>query len=326
MLSTIFLVVLAPLSFEGGSPDAFAEAYFRATNEPVAVVATESSLPAIEIEAETQMGRNTAIDRATPLRRAGDALNSFGFDLWPSAGILIVAGDGRNPFQPAGTEPFPNRPPLPAENVRIEDGMVTVVPEAERYVTLAGLARLDWSRPLTAHWIVARIPVAVRAVEMPEERFLRMVASAAGARLTIGRRSIDAQPDIAVYRRTRIAELEAQERRAALDPIGRWSAARLRAQIDTLRFVPAESLRRSIASPTAIEEFEAPAISALGQVGLTYLSRLREIERTLRPGETSPPGLFGLIAEPPVVHIRLDGNGQISVMFLGRQPGMAVSP
>jgi hypothetical protein len=326
MLNTLLLAVLAPLSFEGGSPDAFAEAYFRATNEPVAVVATEPALPAIEIEAETQMGRNAAIDRATPLRRAEDALNSFGFDLWPHEGILIVAGDGRNPFQEAGTEPFPNRRPLPAANVRIEDGMVTVVPEADHYVTLAGLARLDWSRPLTAHWIVARIPVAVRAVEMPEERFLRMVASAVGARLTIGRRSIDAQPDIAVYRRTRIAVLEAQERRAALGPMHRWSTATLRAHIDTLRLVSAESLRRSIASPTATEEFQASAISPLGQAGLTYLARLREIERTLRPGEAFPPGLFGLIAEPAVVSIRLAGNGQISVSFVTPCGRGAVTP
>jgi hypothetical protein len=324
MLNTLLLALLAPLSFEGGSPDAFAEAYFRATNEPVAVAATEPALPAIEIEAETQMGRNSAIDRATPLRRAEDALNSFGFDLWPFDGIRIVAGDGGvNPFQEAGTEPFPNRRPLPAENVRIEDGMVTVVPEEDRYVTLAGLAELEWTKPLTAHWIVARIPVAVRAVDMPEERFLRMVASAAGARLTIGRRSIDAQPDIEVYRQTRIAQMQ----RAGPSTDWRWLVARHESRIAGLRHAPAESLRRSIASPTAIEDFVAPAISPLGQAGLRFLARLREIEATPGPGESFPPGLFDLIADLPDVHVRLEGNGDILIGFSGsRTPGSRVFP
>jgi hypothetical protein len=312
MLGSIFLVVLAPLSFEGGSPDAFAEAYFRATNEPVAVVATEPVLPALEIEAETQMGRNSAIDRATPLRRAEDVLNSFGFDLWPHEGKRIIAGDGGvNPFQPPGAEPFPNRPPLPAENVRIQGGRVTIVPEADRYVALAGLARMDWTRPLTAHWIVARIPVAVRAVDMPEERFLRMVASAAGARLTIGARSIDAQPDIEVYRRTRIAQME----RSRPDAVFRLCVARHEAKIAAIRHAPAESLRRSIATPTAVESFEAPAITPIGQAGLRFLERIREIEATYRHGEAFPDGFFDLIAHPPITSVRFDGNGDISVMF-----------
>jgi hypothetical protein len=324
MLSTLLLAVLAPLSFEGGSPDAFAEAYFRATNEPIAVAATEPVLPALQTEAETQMGRNTAIDRASPLRRAEDALNSFGFDLWPFDGIRIVAGDGGvNPFQEAGTEPFPNRRPLPAENVRIEDGMVTVVPEADRYVTLAGLAEMDWTKPLTAHWIVARIPVAVRAVEMPEERFLRMVASAVGARLEIGRRSVDAQPDIGVYRQTRIAQMQ----RAGPLHSDRLFVAKHEALIAVLRHIHAESLRRSIASPTAIEDFEAPAISPLGQAGLRFLARLREIEATMQPGgEFFPTGFFDLIAELPDVHVRLEGNGDILIGFSGRTPGSRVFP
>jgi hypothetical protein len=323
MLNTLFLAVMAPLSFEGGSPDAFAEAYFRATNEPVAVVATEPVLPAFETEAETQMGRNTAIDRATPLRRAEDALNSFGFDLWPHEGKRIIAGDGGvNPFQEAGTEPFPNRRPLPAENVRIEDGMVTVVPEADRYVTLAGLAELDWTKPLTVHWIVARIPVAVRAVEMPEERFLRMVASAAGARLTIGRRSVDAQPDIEVYRRTRIAQMQ----RAGPAHDSRLFVARHEAHIAVLRHAPAESLRRSIASPTASERFDAPAISPVGQAGLLFLGQLREIEATLGPRDFFPTGFFDLIADPPAVRVSLEGNGDILVMFSGTRPGAFVVP
>lgn len=315
MLSTLCLLASLPFVFTGGSPNELAASFFGFTREPVAIVAVEKTLPAMRFEAETPRGAVVQIAKFTPLRIAEDQLHSFGFDAWPAERIWSLVSERKDPF-------IKDFPALEPERIVILDGKVKVEPRPDRYVTLGRLAKLKWTKPLKVHWIVANIPVAVRAEFMPEEKFLRMVASAACAKLVIGSKSIDAQPDLADYRRTRLAALEAKAKQAEY----RWIAARLRAQIGTLREVTDENLRKSIAYPNSIEHLEVASISPLGQVGLRFLADLKEIERTLRPNEVSSEGIFGLIADPPVVLIRLDGNGDISVMFAGKRPNSAVSP
>lgn len=253
----MFLALIAftaQAQFPGGSANEFAAHLAASTKQNVVFAnSTEAAIARVDYDAANFNEMARTIRART------------GAQILPGADLILTDGLIVPTRVCDGTDPGPQPEWISLSDTHLKDGKVTLATKGKQRLDPLTLEETRFTKPVKVHWFYERTPVSAWVKDMPEEEFLKFVAKAVGARLTLGAKEnrLDFDPDTVRMRTTKllsnwIASGEFKVQWQETEEIDRVGWPKPEERIEMMRMVLEDAPAATISSAFATPESEAP--------------------------------------------------------------------